>query len=50
LFENLNESLFDLSANPIESPNLLRPNQLPLSSADSIMLEELKMEADRIRD
>ncbi len=49
LFENQNEALFDLSANPIESPNLLRPNQLPLSFADSTMLEELKVEADRIR-
>jgi arylsulfatase A-like enzyme len=48
-FINGNESLFDLLANPMEKPNLLNPNQLPLATQDSLMLFELKAEMDRIR-
>ena len=33
-FDNGNEVLYNLSINPMESPNLLHVNQLPLSSSD----------------
>ena len=46
-FNNGNEALFNLNANPMEFPNLLNPNQLPLSASDStaktILMNELSI-------
>ena len=48
-FEDGSESLYDLSDNPLEQPDLLRPNQLPLSPTDSLILAELLIKLDEIR-
>lgn len=43
------KSLFNLIQNPFETPDLLRANNLPLSSGDSLIHEELKAELLLIR-
>jgi arylsulfatase A-like enzyme len=40
-FDNGEEALYNLSDNPLENPNLLKSNQLPLSSSDEAMKDEL---------
>ena len=49
MFNDSSEALYNLSTNPFESPNLLHPSQLPLSSADSTIKAELEAEVLRIR-
>ncbi len=41
VFEDGSEALYDLSDNPLENPNLLNANQLPLSDEDSATKDEL---------
>lgn len=48
-FNNGNEALFDLSANPMENPNLLNANQLPLSSQEESIKNELTSKLLEIR-
>jgi len=48
-FNDGSEALYDLSDNPLESPNLLSPNQLPLSEVDSAAKEELVLQLSVIR-
>ncbi|MBL4707022.1 MAG: sulfatase-like hydrolase/transferase [Flavobacteriales bacterium] len=48
-FQDGTEALFDLSANPLEQPNLLGPIQPMLSNADSLVLDELKKKVIEIR-
>lgn len=48
-FNNGNEALFNLSANPIEFPNLLNANQLPLNAANSAAKNSLIEEVSIIR-
>ena len=48
-FENGNEALYNLSVNPLENPNLLNANQLPLSDSDSAIKDELTNELNAIR-
>ena len=48
LFEDGSEALYDLSENPLEKPNLLDPNQLPLSASDSVMKVLLIKELENI--
>ncbi len=48
-FDNGAEALFNLSNNPLESPNLLNPNQLPLSSSDSEIKDALATKLSEIR-
>ncbi len=48
-FDDGSEALFDLSANPFESPNLLHPSQLPLNTADEAMKNQLSARATLIR-
>ncbi len=40
-FADGSEALYDLSTNPLEKPNLLSPNQLPLNEANSKIKDEL---------
>lgn len=42
LFENGSEALYNLAQNPMENPNLMHPNQLPLSAENTAILEELR--------
>ncbi|MEN8927604.1 MAG: sulfatase-like hydrolase/transferase [Flavobacteriales bacterium] len=49
MFEDGDEALFNLSANPFENPNLMAPMRLPLSSADSTIKAELEAEVLNIR-
>jgi len=49
LFADGREALYDLSANPLENPNLLNANQLPLSATDSAMKDALVDRANEIR-
>ncbi len=49
LFDNGNEALFNLQNNPLENPNLLNPNQLPLSTQNEEILNELKSKVNEIR-
>jgi arylsulfatase A-like enzyme len=48
-FSNGNEALYDLSVNPLENPNLLSINQLPLSAANSAIKDELTNRLNEIR-
>lgn len=43
-FEDGSESLFDLIANPLERPDLLQANQLPLNVVDSVAKAELLLQ------
>jgi len=49
LFEDGTEALFNLSINPLENPDLLSTNQLPLSIEDSDIKDELTSELMSIR-
>lgn len=49
LFEDGTEALFDLSSNFFERPNLLSENQLPLSSSNSTIMQELVSKVAEIR-
>jgi hypothetical protein len=48
-FSDGNEALYDLSANPLDFPNLLSPNQLPLNEVDSAAKNELVLQLGVIR-
>ncbi|NMH89543.1 sulfatase-like hydrolase/transferase [Flavivirga algicola] len=48
-FDNGSEALFNLNNNPLENPNLLNPNQLPLNSSDSAMKDALATKLSEIR-
>jgi len=48
-FEDGSEALYNLSANPLENPNLLSPNQLPLSNSDELIKVELTTKLAEIR-
>ncbi len=49
LYEDGSEGLYDLMMNPMESPNLLNANQLPLSAANSAIKDELVTKLAAIR-
>jgi arylsulfatase A-like enzyme len=49
LFNNGSEALYNLSINPLENPNLLSASQLPISSSDTSIKDELIDELNRIR-
>ena len=49
LFDNGSEALYNLSLNPLENPNLLNANQLPLSVSDSAIKDELTTRIAEIR-
>lgn len=46
---NGSERFYDLSQNPLESPNLLNPNQLPLTTENESILNELQAKLAEIR-
>ncbi|MDO5980626.1 sulfatase-like hydrolase/transferase [Flavivirga spongiicola] len=48
-FNNGSEALFNLNVNPLESPNLLNANQLPLSNSDTTIKLELTTKLSEIR-
>ena len=48
-FNDGSEALYDLSDNPLEFPNLLSPNQLPLNDANSAAKNELVLQLGVIR-
>ena len=48
-FEDGSEALFNLQTNPFEMPNLLNPNQLPLSENDQENLSDLINIASQIK-
>lgn len=48
-FENGSEALYNLNSNPLENPNLLSTNQLPLSDSDSQIKDELMAKVIEIR-
>ncbi len=48
LFGDGTEALFDLTENPLETPNLLNANQLPLGNSDSIVKDMLISELQNI--
>ena len=48
-FNDGNEALYDLSDNPLEFPNLLSPNQLPLNEVNSAAKSELVLQLSVIR-
>ena len=48
-FNDGTEALYDLKANPLENPNLLNVNQLPLSATDSAIKNELAVKLLNIR-
>ena len=48
-FDDGTEALYNLSTNPMESPNLMSPNQLPLSTADEVIKNELTSKLAEIR-
>ena len=48
-FEDGSEALFNLQTNPLEMPNLLNPNQLPLSENDQENMSDLINTATQIR-
>ena len=48
-FGNTNEAFYNLSNNPLENPNLLNANQLPLNISDSVIKDELIAELNSIR-
>ncbi len=49
LFADGTEALFNLEENPLESPNLLNSNQLPLSNTNTQMLTALKTALTNIK-
>ena len=49
MFNDGSEALFDLVSNPFENPNLMAPQRLPLSVADSTIKAELEAEIVNIR-
>ena len=49
LFENDTEAFFNLSSDPLESINLLGANQLPLSTSNSSIKDELSNKLTEIR-
>jgi arylsulfatase A-like enzyme len=49
LFDDGTEALYDLSINPLENPNLLNPNQQPISAENAAQLTALKNAADSIQ-
>lgn len=48
-FDNGDEALYNLSINPLENPNLLNTNQLPLSSSDEAIKNELILKLVALR-
>ena len=48
-FGDGSEALYNLSDNPLENPNLLNANQLPLSNTDSMIKIELATKLSEIR-
>lgn len=48
-FDNGNEALYNLSTNSMENPNLMSTNQLPLSSSDEVIKNELISKLNEIR-
>ena len=50
LFGDGSEALFDLTVNPLENPNLLSANQLPLSESDSAEKDELVSKLNALDD
>lgn len=48
-FNDGSEALYNLSVNPLENPNLLNANQLPLSDSDIDIKDELIEELNNIR-
>ncbi len=48
-FDDGSEAFYDLSINPLENPNLLNPNQLPLSAENSAIKDELTTRLNEIR-
>ena len=48
-FDDNSEAFYNLSANPMENPNLMSTNQLPLSSTDQIIKNELTAKLAEIR-
>jgi arylsulfatase A-like enzyme len=49
MFDDGSEALYDLLSNPFENPNLMAPQILPLSNADSTIKAELEAEIVNIR-
>ncbi|TGV01529.1 sulfatase-like hydrolase/transferase [Flavivirga rizhaonensis] len=48
-FDDGSEALYNLSNNPLEKPNLLNANQLPLNTSDSAIKDELTTELAKIK-
>ncbi|WP_282042046.1 sulfatase-like hydrolase/transferase [Winogradskyella flava] len=48
-FASGNEAFYNLSNNPLENPNLLNANQLPLSAENSAIRDELLLELNNIQ-
>ncbi|GAA3608173.1 sulfatase-like hydrolase/transferase [Flavivirga amylovorans] len=48
-FDDGSEALYNLNSNPLENPNLLNANQLPLSDSNSAIKDELTTELAKIR-
>ena len=48
-FNDGKEALYDLSDNPLEFPNLLSPNQLPLNAINGAAKNELVLQLGIIR-
>jgi len=48
-FEDGSEALYNLSVNEFENPNLLNPNQLPLSENNTLMKNKLISKLEEIR-
>ena len=48
-FDNGTERFYNLTNNPLENPNLLNANQLPLSASDTTIKDELITELNNIR-
>lgn len=48
-FDDGSEALYNLSDNPLENPNLLNANQLPLSNSDTAIKTELTTKLSEIR-
>lgn len=49
-FDDGQEALYNLSANPLEFPNLLNENHLPLSEANATIKANLLLKLDEIRE
>jgi arylsulfatase A-like enzyme len=48
-FNDGSEAFYNLSNNPLENPNLLNTNQLPLSNSDSAIKDQLTAKLSQIR-